>query len=52
MTETEEYETLTVWLMLHLTIVLIRLPGVKKIAFEEDIPLEIQQLKILEQLLH
>lgn len=43
-TASGEYENFTVWLMLHLTLVLIRLPKVKQIAFKSDIPFEMQQV--------
>lgn len=44
MIESGEYDNLTVKIMLHLTLVLIRLPQLKTIVFKDNIPLEIKQL--------
>lgn len=44
MIESAEYEIFTIWLMFHLTIVLIRLPVVKNIVSKKDAPFEIRQL--------
>ncbi|WP_035066636.1 DUF4238 domain-containing protein [Carnobacterium maltaromaticum] len=44
MVETGEFETLTVQLMTHLSMVIVRLPEIKKIAFKGTLPREIEHM--------